>query len=233
MSVAAPAAGFSWADYMSDQDSADEQKVDAEPTADAAPAASPEVTNAGGDEEDGFTKVPSKEARRAKTRRPARVPYEAWPDTKSITHRLHVAGVVRMHRGTIKFLRGRHARCQMPFYSLNQRLRALELLAEDGFLERRDPTCRYRTTKSVDEMLETKRKAASAQRARARLVAAAAVDPVFVPDKTVPDHAHIGAPAAPADVPPVFVHVVMTREGIPMAVMPWGLVPLANTYVAY
>ena len=34
------------------------------PTADAAPAASPEVVNAGGDDEDGFTKVPSKEARR-------------------------------------------------------------------------------------------------------------------------------------------------------------------------
>ena len=258
MSVAA-AAGFSWADYMSDQDSADEQKVDAEPTADAAPAASPEVTNAGGDEEDGFTKVPSKEARRkvrrAKTRRPAIEAYKHSEDTNGITGRLRGARVVRMHRGAIEFLRGRHAGCQMPFYSLEQRLKALERLEEDGFLRRRDSTRRYRTTKAVDEMLETKRKAASAKRAhqqgaaaaqrarqrkaeadadaRARLVAAAAIDPVFVPDETASDHGPVGAAATPVAVPPVFVHVVMTREGIPMAVMPYGLVPLANTYVAY
>lgn len=244
-----------WAD-LSDPDSADEQKVDAEPTADAAPAASPEVTNAGGDEEDGFTKVPKKTRR--KTRHPDPVPYKHFKDTIGIAGRLRDAGVVRMHRGAMEFLLGPHAGCQMPFYSLDQRLKALERLAEDGFLRRRDPTRRYRTTKAVDEMLETKRKAASAKRARqqgaaaaqrarqrkaeakadadarARLVAAAAIDPVFVPDETASDHGPVGAAATPVAVPPVqYVQVVMSPQGIPMAVMPYGLVPLVNTYVAY
>jgi len=64
--------------------------------------------------------------------------------------------------------------------------------------------------------------------------AAAPVDPVFGPDETASDHGPVGAAATPVAVPPVqYVQVVMSPQGIPMAVMPYGLVPLVNTYVAY
>lgn len=236
-------AGNRWAD-LRDSDSED----DVVPTYDDAkpPAgAKPEVANAGVDA-DGFTKVPSKKTHR-KTRHLDPVPYKHFKDTIGIAGRLRDAGVVRMHRGAIEFLLGPHAGCQLPFYSLAQRLKALERLEEDGFLLRRDSTRRYRTTKAVDEMLETKREAASAKRARQQGAAAAqrarqrkpeakadadaSVDPVFVPDETAQDHGPVGA-AAPAAVPQVqYVPVVVTQQGF-MAVMPYGAIPLGG-YVAY
>ena len=116
-----------WADLM-DSDDEDDAKptAGAMPAADAAAATSPEVANAGADA-DGFTKVPSKKTHR-KNRRPDPVAYGNFKHTIPIAGRLRDAGVVRMHRGAIEFLLGPHAGCQLPFYSLKQRVKALNRL---------------------------------------------------------------------------------------------------------